>query len=210
MLCYSTPCKTMCFSSCWFTGTLVGNSYDFANSWALRSENKLCKRVQTPSSMCNVSSDIAEEVCATFKLSTSPTCRQLVSSLAGEYLEYVNFLSPTADIFLHQQVVRMPGTGDACLGFWRYRVICNSYAKHCFCSHMANKYHKVWGSVFSLAGACLGSIWCSSQACIEGGRDAACHAVVWVLPTFLMPGHRMQLCFLVTECSLHPTWLNYF
>lgn len=122
----------------------------------------------------------------------------------------IPLLSPTADIFLHQQVVRMPGTGDACLGFWRYRVICNSYAKHCFCSHMANKYHKVWGSVFSLAGACLGSIWCSSQACIEGGRDAACHAVVWVLPTFLMSGHRMQLCFLVTECSLHPTWLNYF
>lgn len=55
-------------------GTLVGNSYDFANSWALRSENKLCKRVQTPSSMCNVSSDIAEE-------NVMETCELLRTSL---------------------------------------------------------------------------------------------------------------------------------
>uniref|UniRef100_A0A8C9MZR3 von Willebrand factor n=1 Tax=Serinus canaria TaxID=9135 RepID=A0A8C9MZR3_SERCA len=39
-------------------GTLVGNSYDFANSWALHSENKHCKRVQTPSNTCNISSDM--------------------------------------------------------------------------------------------------------------------------------------------------------
>ncbi|XP_059702157.1 von Willebrand factor isoform X2 [Haemorhous mexicanus] len=42
-------------------GTLVGNSYDFANSWALHSENKHCKRVQTPSNTCNISSDMAEK-----------------------------------------------------------------------------------------------------------------------------------------------------
>lgn len=51
----------MCFSSS-FTGTLVGNSYDFANSWALHSQGKRCKRVQTPSNTCNISSDIAEKV----------------------------------------------------------------------------------------------------------------------------------------------------
>ncbi|GAB0177349.1 von Willebrand factor [Grus japonensis] len=42
-------------------GTLVGNSYDFANSWALHSQGKRCKRVQTPSNTCNISSDIAEK-----------------------------------------------------------------------------------------------------------------------------------------------------
>uniref|UniRef100_A0A8C5X262 von Willebrand factor n=1 Tax=Malurus cyaneus samueli TaxID=2593467 RepID=A0A8C5X262_9PASS len=56
-------------------GTLVGNSYDFANSWALHGENKRCKRVQTPSDTCNISSDIAEkgvlEICQL--LSTSLT-----------------------------------------------------------------------------------------------------------------------------------------
>uniref|UniRef100_A0A8C2U1F5 von Willebrand factor n=1 Tax=Coturnix japonica TaxID=93934 RepID=A0A8C2U1F5_COTJA len=55
-------------------GTLVGNSYDFANSWALRSENMLCKRVQTPSSMCNVSSDVAEK-------DVMETCELLRTSL---------------------------------------------------------------------------------------------------------------------------------
>uniref|UniRef100_A0A8U7MAY2 von Willebrand factor n=1 Tax=Corvus moneduloides TaxID=1196302 RepID=A0A8U7MAY2_CORMO len=53
-------------------GTLVGNSYDFANSWALHSENKRCKRVQTPSNTCNISSDMGVlETCQL--LSTSLT-----------------------------------------------------------------------------------------------------------------------------------------
>uniref|UniRef100_A0A803V778 von Willebrand factor n=1 Tax=Ficedula albicollis TaxID=59894 RepID=A0A803V778_FICAL len=53
-------------------GTLVGNSYDFANSWALHGENKRCKRVQTPSNTCNISSDMdVLETCQL--LSTSVT-----------------------------------------------------------------------------------------------------------------------------------------
>uniref|UniRef100_A0A803XNL5 von Willebrand factor n=1 Tax=Meleagris gallopavo TaxID=9103 RepID=A0A803XNL5_MELGA len=54
--------------------------YDFANSWALRSENKLCKRVQTPSSMCNVSSDIdVMETCELLRTSlTFARCHHLV------------------------------------------------------------------------------------------------------------------------------------
>ncbi|XP_040421957.1 von Willebrand factor isoform X2 [Cygnus olor] len=64
-------------------GTLAGNSYDFANSWALRSENKRCKRVQTPSSICNISSDIAEkgvmEICQLLRTSlTFSRCHHLV------------------------------------------------------------------------------------------------------------------------------------
>ncbi|KAM6093690.1 von Willebrand factor [Chlamydotis macqueenii] len=56
-------------------GTLVGNSYDFANSWALHSENKRCKRVQMPSNTCNISSDIAEK-------GVMETCQLLRTSLA--------------------------------------------------------------------------------------------------------------------------------
>ncbi|XP_010223541.1 PREDICTED: von Willebrand factor [Tinamus guttatus] len=55
-------------------GTLVRNSYDFANSWALHSENKRCKRVQTPSNTCNISSDIAEK-------GIMETCQLLRTSL---------------------------------------------------------------------------------------------------------------------------------
>ncbi|XP_066039748.1 von Willebrand factor [Chamaea fasciata] len=55
-------------------GTLVGNSYDFANSWALHSENKRCKRVQTPSNTCNISSDMAEK-------GVLETCQLLSTSL---------------------------------------------------------------------------------------------------------------------------------
>nr|XP_009936779.1 PREDICTED: von Willebrand factor [Opisthocomus hoazin] len=55
-------------------GTLVGNSYDFANSWALHSENKRCKRVQSPSNTCNISSDIAEK-------GVMETCQLLRTSL---------------------------------------------------------------------------------------------------------------------------------
>ncbi|KAM9245736.1 von Willebrand factor [Leptosomus discolor] len=55
-------------------GTLVENSYDFANSWALHSENKRCKRVQTPSNTCNISSDIAEK-------GIMETCQLLRTSL---------------------------------------------------------------------------------------------------------------------------------
>ncbi|KAM7022548.1 von Willebrand factor [Passerculus sandwichensis] len=55
-------------------GTLVGNSYDFANSWALHSENKHCKRVQTPSNTCNISSDMAEK-------GVLETCQLLSTSL---------------------------------------------------------------------------------------------------------------------------------
>ncbi|NXC45571.1 VWF factor, partial [Penelope pileata] len=65
-------------------GTLVGNSYDFANSWALRSDNKWCKRVQTPSNTCNISSDIAEkdvmEICELLRTSlTFSRCHHLVN-----------------------------------------------------------------------------------------------------------------------------------
>ncbi|KAM6438314.1 von Willebrand factor [Rhynochetos jubatus] len=55
-------------------GTLVENSYDFANSWALHSENKRCKRVQTPSNTCNISSDIVEK-------DIMETCQLLRTSL---------------------------------------------------------------------------------------------------------------------------------
>ncbi|XP_032850933.2 von Willebrand factor isoform X2 [Tyto alba] len=55
-------------------GSLVGNSYDFANSWALHSENKRCKRVQTPSNTCNISSDIAQK-------GIMETCQLLRTSL---------------------------------------------------------------------------------------------------------------------------------
>uniref|UniRef100_A0A8C3PPM6 von Willebrand factor n=1 Tax=Calidris pygmaea TaxID=425635 RepID=A0A8C3PPM6_9CHAR len=55
-------------------GTLVENSYDFANSWALHSENKRCKRVQAPSNTCNISSDIAEK-------GVMETCQLLRTSL---------------------------------------------------------------------------------------------------------------------------------
>ncbi|XP_019371542.1 PREDICTED: von Willebrand factor isoform X1 [Gavialis gangeticus] len=42
-------------------GTLVKNSYDFANSWALDSEDEQCRRVSAPSSTCNISSDMADQ-----------------------------------------------------------------------------------------------------------------------------------------------------
>ncbi|XP_030394674.1 von Willebrand factor isoform X3 [Gopherus evgoodei] len=42
-------------------GTLVESSYDFANSWALHSEDKRCKRVRAPSNTCNISSEFANK-----------------------------------------------------------------------------------------------------------------------------------------------------
>ncbi|KYO44719.1 hypothetical protein Y1Q_0016835 [Alligator mississippiensis] len=42
-------------------GTLVKNSYDFANSWALDSEDEQCRRVPAPSNTCNISSDMADK-----------------------------------------------------------------------------------------------------------------------------------------------------
>ncbi|KAM9171971.1 von Willebrand factor isoform 2-T2 [Pangshura tecta] len=42
-------------------GTLVESSYDFANSWALHSEDKRCKRVPAPSNTCNISSEFADK-----------------------------------------------------------------------------------------------------------------------------------------------------
>ncbi|XP_050821053.1 von Willebrand factor isoform X3 [Gopherus flavomarginatus] len=42
-------------------GTLVESSYDFANSWALHSEDKRCKRVPAPSNTCNISSEFANK-----------------------------------------------------------------------------------------------------------------------------------------------------
>lgn len=81
----------------------MGNIYDFANSWALRSENKLCKRVQTPSSMCNVSSDIAEKVCA-IRYHLSFQYYPPEGSLSALWQGNIDtFLSPTADVLLHQQ-----------------------------------------------------------------------------------------------------------
>lgn len=45
------------------TGTLVGNSYNFANSWAMHSE-KMCQRSSPMSHTCNISSETADQVCA--------------------------------------------------------------------------------------------------------------------------------------------------
>ncbi|CAM5082052.1 unnamed protein product [Eretmochelys imbricata] len=42
-------------------GTLVESGYDFANSWALRSEDKRCKRVPAPSNTCDISSEFADK-----------------------------------------------------------------------------------------------------------------------------------------------------
>uniref|UniRef100_A0A674KF69 von Willebrand factor n=1 Tax=Terrapene triunguis TaxID=2587831 RepID=A0A674KF69_9SAUR len=42
-------------------GTLVESSYDFANSWALHSEDKRCKRMPAPSNTCNISSEFADK-----------------------------------------------------------------------------------------------------------------------------------------------------
>ncbi|XP_061438597.1 von Willebrand factor isoform X2 [Rhineura floridana] len=42
-------------------GTLEENSYNFANSWAMHSEEKRCQRVTPPSYTCNISSDIADK-----------------------------------------------------------------------------------------------------------------------------------------------------
>uniref|UniRef100_A0A8C6E4J9 von Willebrand factor n=1 Tax=Moschus moschiferus TaxID=68415 RepID=A0A8C6E4J9_MOSMO len=63
-------------------GTLTSDPYDFANSWALSSEEQRCPRVSPPSSSCNISSELQKglwEQCQLLKTaSVFARCHALV------------------------------------------------------------------------------------------------------------------------------------
>ncbi|XP_062990456.1 von Willebrand factor isoform X2 [Elgaria multicarinata webbii] len=66
-------------------GTLEENSYNFANSWAMSSEEKRCQRVTPPSRTCNISSEFADkdaiENCQLLRTSTVfSKCHHLVDT----------------------------------------------------------------------------------------------------------------------------------
>lgn len=43
----------MCVCVLLFSGFLTDNSYDFANSWAVKGAEQSCRRVSNPSKTCN-------------------------------------------------------------------------------------------------------------------------------------------------------------
>uniref|UniRef100_A0A452SAS3 von Willebrand factor n=1 Tax=Ursus americanus TaxID=9643 RepID=A0A452SAS3_URSAM len=59
-------------------GTLTSDPYDFANSWALSSGEKRCKRVYPPSSPCNVSSEEMQQCQLLKSASVFARCHPLV------------------------------------------------------------------------------------------------------------------------------------
>ncbi|XP_061630178.1 von Willebrand factor isoform X1 [Phyllopteryx taeniolatus] len=83
-------------------GFLTEDSYDFANSWAVKGARQACRRISTPSLSCNSSKDTSEILSSCSVLQTSAV-----------FLHCAHLVSPEAFLSLCQEEVCHCGQGDS-------------------------------------------------------------------------------------------------
>ncbi|XP_061139991.1 von Willebrand factor [Syngnathus typhle] len=82
-------------------GFLTADSYDFANSWAVKGAGQVCRRVSTPSLSCNSSKDTSEILSSCSVLQTSAV-----------FLHCAHLVPPEAFLSLCQEEACHCGRGD--------------------------------------------------------------------------------------------------